>query len=141
MSSSAKLRPPPRRFFAVADAVPQGLRVAVAMFNAGEFFEQHEVLEELWRAEPRPIRELYQGILQVGVGFYHLERGNHHGALTLLDRGLARLRTVAPDAMGLDVGGLIGAAQAARDRIAELGPSRLDQFDRTRIPKIHWLQR
>jgi predicted metal-dependent hydrolase len=114
------------------------VRVAVAMFNAGEFFEQHEVLEELWHAESGPIRELYQGILQVGVGFHHLGRGNYHGAVTLLERGLTRLRTVEPDALGLDVGTLIVEAAAARDRIVELGPGRLDQFDSMRIPKIRW---
>src|SRR5260221_3547923 len=110
MSPSAKLRLVPRSMESTpdrADPSPKGLRVAVAMFNAGEFFEQHEVLEELWRAEPGPIRELYQGILQVGVGFHHFTRGNHHGAVTLLGRGLARLRTVPSDALGLDVGGLI----------------------------------
>ena len=110
------------------------------MFNAGEFFEQHEVLEELWRAEKGPIRELYHGILQIGVGFHHLQRGNYHGAVTLLDRGLARLGRVAPDAMGVDVGALVVAASAGRDRIVELGPNRLDQFDRSRIPKVQWLR-
>ena len=108
------------------------------MFNAGEFFEQHEVLEDMWRAEPGPIREVYQGILQVGVGFHHLGRGNYHGTVTLLERGLNRLRTVPPDALGLDVGGLIVEAGAARERIVELGPHRLDQFDPARIPKIRW---
>ena len=111
------------------------------MFNAGEFFEQHEVLEDLWRAERGPIRELYQGILQVGVGFHHLGRGNYHGAVALLDRGLSRLRGVAPDALGLDVAGLIVAASAARDLIVDLGPNHLDRFDRARIPKIAWVQR
>jgi predicted metal-dependent hydrolase len=111
------------------------------MFNAGEFFEQHEVLEELWRAEAGPIRELYQGILQVGVGFHHLQRGNYHGAVTLLERGVARLRKVAPDAMGVDICALILATSAARERIVELGPNRLDQFDRSRIPKVQWLGR
>src|SRR5438046_6306751 len=128
MSPSAKLRLALPAGLRVADGAPPALRVAVAMFNAGEFFEQHEVLEELWRAEPGPIRELYQGILQVGVGFHHLERGNHHGAVTLLDRGLARLRTVAPDALGIDVGGLIVASQAVRDRLDELGPSRVHEL-------------
>jgi predicted metal-dependent hydrolase len=116
----------------------RALRVAVAMFNAGEFFEQHEVLEELWHAEPGPIRELYQGILQVGVGFHHLGNGNYHGAVALLGRGLARLRTVAPDALGLDVAGLVVAASAAHERILELGPTGLARFDATRIPKIRW---
>jgi hypothetical protein len=117
------------------------LRVAVAMFNAGEFFEQHEVLEELWREASGPPRELYQGILQVGVGFHHLERGNQRGALSLLDRGLARLWRVPPGTEGIDVGALIVAATRCRDRIADLGPGRLDQFDRGSIPKIQWLAR
>ena len=109
------------------------------MFNAEEFFEQHEVLEDLWRAEPGPIRELYQGILQVGVGCYHLQRGNHHGAVTLLDRGLARLATVAPDACGIDVVGLVLQTRRLRRRIEELGPERIDQVDRAYLPKIAWL--
>ena len=100
---------------------PPALRVGVHMFNAGEYFEQHEVLEELWRAEPGPIRELYQGILQVGVGCYHLQRGNYHGAVTLLDRGLTRLATVAPDAAGIDVAGLMSQARRLRQRLAAHG--------------------
>ncbi len=117
------------------------LRVGVELFNAGEFFEQHEVLEELWRDERDPVRrELYQGILQVGVGFYHLQRGNYHGAVSLLERGLARLEKVPKDAEGIDVAALYLAARAARDRIVELGPHRLDRFDRGRIPRINWLR-
>ncbi|HEY3109757.1 MAG TPA: DUF309 domain-containing protein [Chloroflexota bacterium] len=118
---------------------PPALRVGVHMFNAGEYFEQHEVLEELWRAEPGPIRELYQGILQVGVGCYHLQRGNYRGALALLDRGLARLATVAPGAAGIDVAGLMSQARRLRQRLAELGPGRLDQVGPADYPRIAWL--
>jgi uncharacterized protein len=125
----------------VTESAPRGLRVGVHMFNAGEYFEQHEVLEELWRAEPGPIRELYQGILQVGVGCYHLQRGNHHGAVTLLDRGLARLATVAPDASGIDVAGLIRQGRRLRQRLAELGPQRLDLLEPDYLPRITWLPR
>jgi uncharacterized protein len=120
---------------------PRGLRVGVHMFNAGEYFEQHEVLEELWRAEPGPIRELYQGILQVGVGCYHLQRGNYHGAVTLLDRGLARLATVAPNASRIDVAGLIVQARRLRERLVDLGPGRLDQLEPGYFPRIGWLPR
>ena len=45
------------------EAPPAGLLKGVAEFNRGEFFECHESLEELWLAEERPIRSLYQGIL------------------------------------------------------------------------------
>ena len=118
---------------------PAALRVGVHMFNAGEYFEQHEVLEELWRAEPGQIRELYQGILQVGVGCYHLQRGNYHGAVTLLDRGLARLARVAPDAGGIDVAGLMEQARRLRRRLDDVGPGRLDQIGPADLPRIAWL--
>ena len=42
--------------------------------------------------EPRRVRFLYQGILQVGVGFYHLQNGNWRGATGLLRNGAVRLR-------------------------------------------------
>jgi predicted metal-dependent hydrolase len=123
----------------VSEPAPLALRVGVHMFNAGEYFEQHEVLEDLWRAEQGPIRELYQGILQIGVGCYHLQRGNHHGAITLLDRGLARLARVAPDAGGLDVGGLILQARRLRRRLDELGPGRIDRVEAADFPRIAFL--
>jgi predicted metal-dependent hydrolase len=66
---------------------PALLVKGVQQFNAREFFECHETLEELWRAEEDLVRYLYQGILHVGVGYYHLSRGNHHGAITKLSGG------------------------------------------------------
>ena len=56
------------------ETAPVLLRRGIAQFNRGEFFEQHETLEDLWREEPRPIRTLYQGILQIGVALYHVQR-------------------------------------------------------------------
>jgi predicted metal-dependent hydrolase len=123
------------------EPAPPELRVGVHLFNAGEFFECHEVLEELWRRERRPIRELYQGVLQVGVGFYHLGRGNFRGAVNLLGYGLARLHRVPAGAHGLDLGPLVAQATRCRERLLELGPERLGQFDRAMIPKIGWLPR
>ncbi|MBY0404526.1 MAG: DUF309 domain-containing protein, partial [Cyanobacteria bacterium] len=67
----------------------------VALFNQEEFFECHEVLEDLWRPlPPGGERELVQGILQVGVGFYHLQKGNERGAKNVLGMGLTRLAPV-----------------------------------------------
>lgn len=76
-------------------------------FNKRQFFECHETLEEAWIEETDPLRYLYQGILQVGVGFYHLRRGNFRGASGLLARGLELLRPFAPDCMYVDVARLI----------------------------------
>ena len=74
-----------------AEPPPPQLLEGIAQFNRGEFFEQHETLERLWRAETRNIRYLYQGILQIGVAFHHLRRQNHHGTVYMLTRGQSYL--------------------------------------------------
>jgi predicted metal-dependent hydrolase len=122
-----------------ANAPPHLLVAGVAQFNRGEYYEQHETLETLWRAERRPIRRLYQGILQIGVAFHHLRRGNHHGAVVLIERGLANVRPFGPACGGLDIDTLIRDTTAAQQAIAALGPRRLDEFDWSRAPHVHWL--
>jgi len=67
----------------------------IAQFNRREYFEQHETLERLWRAEDRQVRHLYQGILQIGVAFHHLRRLNHHGTVYMLTRGMGYLAPFA----------------------------------------------
>jgi hypothetical protein len=73
------------------DPPPPRLRRGVEQFNRGEFFEQHETLELEWLAERDPVRYLYQGILQIGVGVEHLRRGNARGAAQLLRRRISYL--------------------------------------------------
>ena len=105
-------------------------------FNRGEFYEQHEALETAWRAEPRPVRKLYQGILQIGVACYHLERGNRTGALHLLERGLRKLRPFAPACLGIDVARLIADAERLHGQMQSVGLDHLVQPDRALFPTI-----
>ncbi len=90
---------------------PPLLAQAATQFNAGQFYECHETLEVLWRAETGPLRDLYQGILQVGVGCHHALRGNAKGAASLLGRGIARLRPLPPVCRGVRVAGLTAVAE------------------------------
>ena len=108
----------------------------IEQFNAGEFFEQHETLELLWRDTRAPIRGLYHGILQIGVGFHHWRNGNHHGASVLLEEGIARLGPFAPSCQGVDVASLLRDASVARDELRTLGPDRMGEYDLARAPKI-----
>jgi len=118
------------------EAPPPLLREAVEQFNRGEYFEQHETLELLWRAEPRDVRRLYQGILQIGVAFHHLRRRNHHGTVYMLTRGPRYLAPFAPQCQGVDVAGLLEAAALALTEVERLGPDRLGDFDWELAPKI-----
>jgi len=115
---------------------PRLLVAGIAQFNRGEYFEQHETLELLWRAERREIRRLYQGILQVGVAFHHLRRLNHHGTVYMLTRGSRYLTPFTPVCQRVDVDSLIRAAAATLDEVHRLGPRRLDEFDWRLAPRV-----
>jgi uncharacterized protein len=115
---------------------PELLLEGIRQFNRGEFFEQHETLEELWMDEPDDIRYLYQGILQVGVGFHHLERGNYRGAVAKLRTGIERLEWFAPACQGVQLDAFLVEAKRCLETLLALGPERVSEFDRALIPRI-----
>jgi sugar phosphate isomerase/epimerase len=118
---------------------PAGLLEGIRLFNEGEYYECHEAIEHEWHAEIRPIRRLYQGILQIGVGLLHAQRGNHTGALLLLVDGIDKTAEFAPVCLGIDTGRLTAESQAALDRLRELGPERLGEFDFATAPRVRFI--
>jgi len=112
------LHPPTRWVAGWDEPPPPALLAGIEQFNAGEYWECHETLETLWRAEPRPVRDLYQGILQIGVAFHHLRQDNIAGALKMLRRGLPRLCDLPEVCQGVRVTELARAARAIHDRVA-----------------------
>lgn len=118
---------------------PAGLLEGVRLFNEGEYYQCHEVIEHEWHAETRPIRRLYQGILQIGVGLLHAQRGNHAGALLLLADGIDKTTEFTPVCLGIDTSRLAAESQAALDRLRELGPERLGEFDFAQAPQVRFV--
>jgi uncharacterized protein len=114
------------------DLVLQGIEE----FNRGEFFECHEYLEEAWMQESGRVRYLYQGILQVGVGFYHLQNGNWRGATGLLRNGTNRLKEFEPATLGVDVAKLVRESELCLQELETLGRNRIQEFDKASIPKV-----
>lgn len=89
----------------------------INLFNEGEFFECHEVLEDLWNLQGEPEKQLTQGVLQIAVAYLHLGRGNKIGALKLLRRGLPRLKAFRPTAAGIQVEELYCRVQCSLDAL------------------------
>lgn len=81
---------------ACAEPLPPDAQEAVRRFNAGDYYRQHDLFEALWMAETRPIRDLYRAVLQVGIAYYQLERGNGRGAYKMLLRAVQWLEPL-PD--------------------------------------------
>lgn len=111
----------------------------VRLFNTGEYFECHEVLEELWLAERGPIRELYQGVLQIGVALLHRQRGNFKGAVSLLQSGLRHIAPFGALCQQLDLARLRRETEALLKHLQQLGAERLAEMDETLVPQV-WLR-
>lgn len=115
---------------------PAGVLKGIALFNQQEFYGQHEEIEAEWHAERGPIRTLYQGLLQIGVGFHHALNENYEGATALLADGIAKTSAFGPRVLGIDIARLVAETQACLDRLHELGPANMSGFDGASIPTI-----
>lgn len=87
----------------MSDRLPPEFWHGVEQFNQEDFYGCHDTLEEIWLEASEPERSLYQGILQVAVGIYHLGNQNRRGAILLLGEGMKRLSAYSPEYAGLDI--------------------------------------
>ena len=120
-----------------SEPLPDGVVRGIGEFNAGQYFEQHETLELVWRAELRPIRDLYRGVLQIGLACLQVERGNAVGALKMINRAVKWLQPFRPACQGIDVDRLLEDAARLREEIERRGADHTDRIDRQLFPKVH----
>ena len=122
-----------------SDPPAPALLQGIAQFNRGEFFEQHETLEAAWIEEDDPVRYLYQGILQIGVGFHHLANGNAYGARRLWQRGIDLLEPFRDGCMNVDVDRLIRDTELCLAEMERTGVTGTHEFPTELIPRVQWL--
>lgn len=105
-----------RPLLAAAADLGQTLEAAASLFDAGLYFEVHEVLEPHWVAAHGEAREALQGLIQVAVAWQHLANGNLSGAHSLFVDGGARLHGAR--LLGTDLEPFARAAGEAAERVA-----------------------
>ena len=93
--------------------MPASLELGIAHFNAGEFYECHETLEDVWMQESGPRRYFLQAIIHFAVAFYHGERNNAVGAVRQLRKGLSKLDAYRPAYEGVDTERLYQVGESA----------------------------
>ena len=96
----------------------------VEHFNARQYFEAHEVWEELWLVALEPEKTFLQGLIQVAAAFHHRSRGNARGTVSLLTAGMAKLKGFPEGHRGIALGDLRREAErwmeaASAERAAE----------------------
>jgi predicted metal-dependent hydrolase len=75
----------------------------ILFFNARDFFEAHEVWEDLWADSHGDERRFYQGLIQAAVGLFHFEGGNLGGAVKLYRSSRDYMEPCGSPFLGLDV--------------------------------------
>ena len=117
-------------------SLPEDAREAIRKFNAGDYYHQHDLLEALWMREPGPARNLYQAILQVGIAYFQVTRGNKVGAHKMILRAQQWLAVLPDVCQGVDVARLKADAMAVRAAIEGSRDDDLGDFDRTLLRPV-----
>ncbi len=125
-----------------ADACQQPLSPlalkGIALHNQGEYFQAHEELEAAWNADQSEGRKLYQGMLQVGIAYLQIQRGNYRGALKMCLRVRQWLAPLPDVCRGVDVARLRQDVNAVHEALLALGPDQLGELDRSLLAPIRF---
>ncbi len=108
------------------------LNKGIRLFNACDFFQCHEVLEEAWTKEVGPRRLFLQALIHLAVGFYHYDRANSAGACSQIKKGIHKLALYLPSCEGIDTARLHREALAELERMEAAAPASIH-------PQIHFL--
>lgn len=99
------------------EELPPLAQLGVEKFNIGAYYEQHDAFEAQWMQEAGPVRDLYRAVLQVGVAYYHITRGNYTGALKMLRRSMQWLVILPDVCQGINVRELREDAAEVREML------------------------
>ena len=75
----------------------------ILLFNEGDFFEAHEVWEDLWMETSGHDKKFYQGLIQAAVSLCHFCNGNVRGARKLFLSGREYMERYGERLYGLDI--------------------------------------
>src|SRR5215510_3054307 len=101
----------------------------IAYFNACEFFEAHEVWEDLWKSYSGDLRLFYKGLIQAAVALHHFGNGNIRGARKVYGSSRNYLAQYRPVCVGLDLEQFLAQFDAC---FAEVAASQ-EEFPRIEI--------
>jgi uncharacterized protein len=111
----------------------------IAYFNACEFFDAHEVWEELWKDYSGDLRLFYKGLIQAAVALHHFGNGNIRGARKVYRSSRGYLDQYRPKCQSLDLDKFLTEFDEC---FAEVAASQEEfpqiDLDPERIPEI-WL--
>lgn len=103
---------------------PQGHDIRYAgyfeLFNRGQFYEAHDVLEDLWLAVRKEGEgDFYKGLIQLAGAFVHLKKERLRPAGALFKLARTNLSKFAPEFRHLNLFKVIGLIDGALKQLEE----------------------
>jgi predicted metal-dependent hydrolase len=107
-------------------------------FNNGDYFLAHEYLEEAWKDDRTVGRDLYQGVLQIAVAYYQIEKLNFRGAMKMFQRSRKWLDPLPDNCRGVDVAKLRSDAFNMYNLLISLGPEQMSESSSESMHPVDW---
>ena len=109
----------------------------VKYFNNKNYYDAHEIWEELWSDYPLEDALFIQGLIQVSVAYFHITNLNLKGAKSLFNKSLPKLKFFPSNHRKFDLKQFILYIEASRDQVSKIGKSK--DFDWSSVPKIEFI--
>jgi hypothetical protein len=103
------------------DGLPDQFLRGIESFNAGEFFECHEVWEEIWQASAGVEREFLHAMIQSAAALLHVRRGNLKGASSVYRRARQKMVSLPQIVMRIDTADFAAQLDSFFDALSETG--------------------
>jgi len=105
-------------------------------FNRGQFYEAHDVLEQLWLADRQgPNYAFYKGLIQFAGAFVHLQKNRLRPAAALFKLAETNLQRYPNAHERLDVASLLGEVRRWLQRL-EASSFRSNPLDEHAAPNL-----
>lgn len=124
----------------MSDEWPEQYLEGIRLFNEEEFFECHDVLEELWSEIEGSEKKYIQGLIQAAISLFHFGNENYGGAKKLYISATKLLTQYGDDFMGLDLRRFLDDyARCFEELLAntEAYPTTVSLQDEL-VPKLYW---
>jgi predicted metal-dependent hydrolase len=94
----------------------------ITLFNGHEYFEAHEVWEDIWHMAFGLKHEFYQGMIQCAVALEHYRRSNPRGVVSLYNSYTRHMKDVPAKFMGLDVEAFLSRMHSVLEPVMTAAP-------------------
>lgn len=109
----------------------------VDLFNRRDYFESHQVWEEMWQASSGREKKFLEALIQVAAALHlRFHRGGGRGTRNLLVQAMLALEDYRPDFGGVDVDKLHQELSVYAERVEEQKEREAGWLDRWLVPRI-----